>query len=1627
MTDPFKQQSSPFSTGGGGPNFETRIQAAFTVLMITGRVSPCLPAWPITKIKLQGRFAGFNTDDFIVFVNEPLSNKEAKLLAQIKHDVAITSGNATFAEVIGAAWRDFNDASVFDASTDSIALITGPLSSADINNVRVILEWARHSEHETEFLQKVAEPQFSSDAKQQKLQAFKAQLSNANNGVDVSPKQLWEFLKAFHLLGYDLDTESGSTLSLLLSLMAQFSSENPSMLWSRIIDAVQVANQNAGTITLDNLPIDLRNKFRTNTSQPWDTDLKKLREHGEYIIAGINKTVGGVHVNRPKIFAQLLNACEEAKFVLVSGVRGCGKSSLVREFADSMKGESPIFCLRAEDLDKAHLGNVFSEIGLVSSIGDVEAGFALIPKKYLLIESIEKLLELKHTAAFTDLLRFLNKHQGWTVVATGRDYAFQQLVFNYLQPSGVTASTVVVNGFDEPEIRSLCEKLTSLKAIAGNQSLKPLLKNPFLADLAYRVIETGTQFSGSDGEKEFREAVWRDVIAKEHVRIAGMPLKRRKAFVELSVTRAKQMVYGVPESDFDSEVLLELEADSLIRRDIANGLISPAHDVLEDWALERHIDGAYRNFTDDVNRFLSEVGTEPAMNRAFRLWLHQKMKFGDNVGGLVLGILNNQNIERHWQDEAITAVLLGQQPEEFLEALKEDLFDKEGQLLKRFCFMLRISCTAPNQNLIKQLSVKDKKAQGKLDMLFLMPYGHGWQAIIHFLFENKERIPKSLLPHVTAVLQEWSSSLHVEENLPPIARESGLLALHLLGWVKDSYRDDDEKTRKKILEVIIKTASAIENEFNGLLAEDIYKTRDKQRRPSYVEDFCKVVLEDIQTAYLCKQVPETVTKIAFNEWLVDATESKAFWREGWHIGVELYFGVRPDNTDLFPPSGAKGPFRPLFRFHPRKALEFILQLLNRTAEQYANSNLDSPDRYLDERTSAKSVSAEQLEIELEDGTTIRQYYSGRIWAAYRGHSVVPYVLQSALMALENWLVELVEYPESQSTLDWVFDYVLRNSNSVMPTAVLASVATGFPDKLGKAALPLLRTPELYDLDLARKVHERGGNEINWFASTYDVYAEMYAEERRTAALRRWRQEDLESLIVRLQFSDLQKEAFATIDKLRSKAGESESWRFRFHRIDSRGWKPIVDEEKNQITFQPQNLEADLEKIQKESQEKMALMGRFSKLRLWAEKIIKREPMDKDYYPSWLDALKEAKKLLQTRRAEQANDINERVEMHLGGIVKTAAACLRDHLDEMSDEDISWCSEIVINRVLFNSNSIQGAIKVTKVDFDGASASAYVIPILLRFAEGEDILFVKTVIAIGLTHPNADVRAAMAEGIRDYLWQIDSEFAQKCIWGVVKYGRLEEEFFSQRRRSFPFSEEDEQAEDIRRQNWLEEQRQKLANGELSLEAGEIETLNFRTYRAWHLVNACLMIPDQYSNPIYNTLLSQVLTLFFETEESMHKPRRERDLGFGIQIHYELRHPFAERLAMLLLALPDNEGRAFIEQLRQGCNTAPEFIDYLLLQIAVLAERSSKKVRYWELLEKLVPEIQTAAIELAPRNTSNRRNDSRTKLIRGILRADYQWEKTDLAYESTQIEREPAANRRATKINVCNGLGLSGDLP
>lgn len=299
MNSNSKRLSNSFSTGGGGTHFEAHVQASFVALMLTGGHAPCLPCWPITEIKLQGKIDGFDTDDLIVTVVKSDTKERSKLLGQIKHSISITKNNPVFAEVIQAAWNDFNNSMVFSKNKDIIALITGPLNATDARTVPWLLNQARHTNEVDEFFRHVEQVHFSPNKSGEKLAVIQHHLKAANNGTDVSKVDFYGFLKHFHLLGYDLGTEFGVVLSLLHSHISQFSRQYPQWVWSRVVDIVQTWNQDAGTITSEKLPFDLKDVFRqpvvalfpkefaTPKPEPAETDWKQHQYATDLALANL--------------------------------------------------------------------------------------------------------------------------------------------------------------------------------------------------------------------------------------------------------------------------------------------------------------------------------------------------------------------------------------------------------------------------------------------------------------------------------------------------------------------------------------------------------------------------------------------------------------------------------------------------------------------------------------------------------------------------------------------------------------------------------------------------------------------------------------------------------------------------------------------------------------------------------------------------------------------------------------------------------------------------------------------------------------------------------------------------------------------------------------------------------------------------------------------------------------------------------------------------------------------------------------------------------------------------------------------------------------------------------------------
>ncbi|MUK60736.1 hypothetical protein GNP81_07910 [Aliivibrio fischeri] len=1577
MSKDVKQQSNPFSTGGGGVNFETRVQAAFALSLLTKSCVPCLSQHMKAKeLKFQNKYDGVNTDDFVLVATDKASN-QSQLFAQIKHEITVSeSVDSMFAEVVNSAWKDFKNTG-FNIESDSIALITGPLPKLDVNNTLPILEWAKYSSNSADFIKKSKTKGFTSKEKVKKLNIFRAQLTNANEGNAITDDELWHFLKAFQIISLDLDAKFSVVANLLCSLIECYSDESPSLVLSKLVTCVQEFNQNAGVLTKDNAPEEVKFLFESSSKVSFENDLLKLQERGAHIFEGISNTINGFHVDRAEQLAKISELYGANDFLFVTGARGVGKSGVVKDFISTKGKDVPVFYLRAEDLDKSHLNDVFTSIGMNSTLGQIEGHFSLLKEKILVIESLEKVLELNYQDAFVDLLQYIKRQVGWTIIATGRDYAYQQLVFNYLQPSAIQFDSVNIEGLSKDQVSQVCEHSPELTGLISNDSLADLLKVPFFIEIAVRAIGNGAQFKSGDTEVDFRNTVWATVISKEADRKSGMPDKRRTTFINIAKQRAKKMLFGIRASEFDPEVVAKLEEDHLIHRDQRSATISPMHDVLEDWALEEYIESEYVENSHDLINFLLTIGNEPAISRAFRLWLYRKLKSDDATNEFVEELLTTDGIKSYWKDEAIAAIMQHDSPESFLYSLKSQLLKDDCALLIRFCFILRITCQRPS-SLYNDLLIEDEKS-GMLKYLFLQPYGNGWEALFNFIYEVKHDLNNSMHTQAVEVINEWCGLINIYDDLPKASEKVGLLSLWLLEQVKDSYRD--EGRRKKILNVLLKVSTAIKEKFDELMDQDVFISKIKPRRLSYVDELTSLALVGTNVPMLCKRNPDFVVKLSLHEWLLQKPEEDEFGYSSYgRIDVEESYGLDRER-DFFPASGSKGPFKYLLESKPRLALDFIIKLCNLTAQKYAESEFGVASSDEQEKYFSDEVAAKQVDVILNDGTLIKQYASPHLWKGYRGQSTLPCLLQCALMALENWLVEYVDTCSEDNEIEWIYDYLLRKSNSVMLTSVLSSVATGFPNKVGKAAFPLLKTADLYHLDLIRMTQERGGNELHVFNHQRDVMTKIYIEERRKAALRPWRKESLETLLTRLQFvSELRDSALKIVDELTGEATarNEKNLRYMVHRVDTRTWEAVEDKDNDQILLQSSSeLPADLKQDQQEFNEKHAIDNTVISLNLWGQKLFEEKLLEEKYFSSYQDALIAAKELLNSL---QKGEIHNFADMVVGTITIVAAVCVRDDLLNLSDGDKEWCLGVILESIFMHADNMNGTTAHDKTDYYGSGACAFVLPKLFDLeldSEQEDHL--KFALATALTHENLNVSAYAAKGVREFLWSRDVELASSCIAGIVEYARLRREDSVVRR--FYHLQGDELQAAIEKWNALITTfRNELVDGKFKLSVNDI---SLESHCSWFLHLPMLMVPYCTTDDVQIQLVNRLVNFVFDTEYQNHRSSGDE------KINYDIKKQMRDCLSEHVIYSRNNNFMPFKELLVLGCSKAPSFIYSITLSYNVVVEKEDDYYAVWSLWSLLAPEAHKIAMNDVNDRYVGLQNDL-NQLLRGLMYADSPWQ-------------------------------------
>ncbi len=1514
-----KRISSAIATGGSGTFFEQHVNACYLAVLLVCGAPPVLTNCVLVEVALQAEHLGWNTDD-LVLTGQTGTGSRRRLAIQVKRAFIISKSNEDCVKAIRDFWIDFNHTGFFVEGQDALGLcVQAGNGDSAVVRIRSLSDIARASKDADDFNNRLLAEGFTSAAVKKAAAIIKEIVGDIGE-VEFSEGKFWRFIKSLHAFTLDLNTSTGQTESLvrtLLSLTAtgQDKTGEAQLSWNELLVLVGKGMPRAETFNRNKLPDALQLRH-TQLGSSATNALAKAREHSQTTIRGIRTLLGkNTALARSEVVSSMLDAMSESPLVLVTGPAGSGKSALAKLGIEELGGDSFVLSFRAEEFAAAHIDQTLQHAQIPANNETLQGLLAGQARKVLLIESVERLLEASTRDAFLDLLGSCAGDGTWRVVLTCRDYSVDIVRSSFLDHLGLTSQIIRVPPLSDSEIDEVVKAVPSLARPASHPFLRELFRTPYILDKAARMCWPEGDSLPND-ERAFRRKFWSEIVRRDDQAQNAFPKRRQETFIELCLRRAKALEPFAPTGGLDGEVLQLLRKDGLVEFSPSGDTVAaPTHDLLEDWAVIEWIRGRFAALGSDGSKFATELGTSPAVRRGNRKWLGECLATApSDADSYVIRIVSDGSLPAHFRDDTLVAVLTSSAGGEFLKRNGSLLTSHGGALLRRVIHLVRVAC--------KTTPPWAKKA---VVPTWFVPSGPAWPAVLRLVREELSLFVPREVGLVAGLLSDWASGIVWWENVPAGANDAVSIAHALLPLV-DDYSSKD--LRKTVLGVIVKAPSGDLVEFSKLADRATNSDRDDQ----VAKEFGELLLSGLECSFACRDAPDDVIKVSNAYILTPTDEGSDDYRHEVDIGAN--FGVEDDSRQgFFPASALQGPFLSLLKNHSAKALAFIINLLNRACEAYANPEIN---RRLEQPV--------KIQLKLPDGTEKTYWCNWRLWALYRGFSVGPYVLQSALMALESFLLDLCQI-ENAPADDWL-THILRQSNNVALVAVVASIASADPYRAGKAAISVLSNKALIDLDRSRRVAEMQGQFKMPLPSAMQRIVEG---ERATANAQAHRKCDLEWLAFRLQFTPLATEVRTLLDNYKQALPEVEKqteedklFRLALNRMDLRNFraqeevpKELADQSTNEgnpenqsrIYLVPQPLEAELQAVVDDKAPEQKRFNEVTSLFLWGHNAFEHEP---NAAGQWQERLKGAKEL--------AADSGSTLEQWaIDAPVFVAAVCVRDHWTELSKEDRDWCLNQLVASVRRDADTTDLATQMSASSLEGAGPAASVLPLVLNF--GIDALTKTRVIdtlAIALTHSVSKVPLQAAAAIGWHLGATEPELTHGLIRLIVMDGIREEELYKIEQKK-PYVER-WQYEDIRRQV-----RQELRTGDSWKKPCTAAELSALDLHAWSGKRACKALMPLLMNcpgePLAKQAFLAVALTLAEAWTDKEDKRERRDYYFESDCEVHLSR-FVLKLALV-------DAAKVLEPILKSVDKAPKEAGDFVKQLIYGADATGSAVGFWPL--------------------------------------------------------------------------------
>lgn len=959
-------------------------------------------------------------------------------------------------------------------------------------------------------------------------------------------------------------------------------------------------------------------------------------------------------VDRENVISQLCDGIGTHNHFVLHGEGGTGKTAIIKDLFKRFNGEIPICIRKAQSLNVKSSSDFFRLTNSYST-EQFENAFCDSDKKVFVIDSAEKIQEIGDTNPLAYLIHMLDK-DGWTIIFTVRNVYLNDLKDELRYTYSLDSKFISVDSITEDELADFTRQLAIM--LPEKESFVKRLCNLFYLNLYIRYYNSIDQKETFDS---FFRTVWREKITGKRTS-SGINLKREACFEEIIKKRTEFGCFYIDKKCFDSEALQELINDEVIG--ITSRGIFIAHDIFEEWGVNHFMSSAWMNKID-IPDFFANIGSSYLVRRTFRQWLSNEIEERIESVQSMIHLATSYSIEPFWRDEIIVSILHSSYCSKFLIESEKELFANDSSLLKRIVFLLQLAC----KQFDKIITIEGN------DYPIYTPCGLGWQSVIAFLYQHKEKTAN--IKYLLNVISDWSTSYHRGSA----TRYSGLIALYI--WAKsedgETHFFDDTYTNK-LSQVICNAAIEIKDELNQLISKVVSHQWFHHNSPYYYLSLYILTCPKYSWNLICS-VPDSVMKLAKAFWIDVPEEKEDFWTRSL-LDSEVQYGIREnDFKNGYSPAGAyQSPMYYLLCISPAKAIQFLVEIVNCTIGHYATRHSDSDN-------------LEEITIHLQDGKKTTQWGSASLWEIYRGavQLVMPDLLQSIHMALEKYLLDLME-KENIQLVESMFDYILRYSKSVSLTAVIASIVTAYPEILWKYALILFKTLELFKYDNMRCMNESLHNSFLGLDALQD---KDVVEERIISMKLNFRKEHLESTCVRYQYfrttvlsendsSFIVDEIHQIIDQhfstLQSLPHEKQDVvEILLYRIDRRKHNPKVSNEDGRMYIELSPQLPDV--LRNKSEQSMAYnqrFMRFSSLLTWAYLKFRNEDASvyKDYEADPHNVIITIKDLI-----EAVNNDESLLPLDYYSQFAAAGILVRDFSRILSKDDLAFCAQLVENRII----------------------------------------------------------------------------------------------------------------------------------------------------------------------------------------------------------------------------------------------------------------------------------------------------------------------------------------------------------